>query len=242
MWRGTLNAAIPKPAKDGSRLQFWRSVALAEAAFKGVGKALPGQNGALQGQQIGRPAHHVQAHLQVALQQGRSTAVIFLDGRSAYYATIRDFLFCHDLADLASLEELMALLMPDEELRDQGIASLLGPGLLQQSGLGASLEDYLRGNLKATLFTMETFSTLLQHTLSGAAPGSSLADLLYQFVQSQFMRGVMNAMAHESLCVRLHATSDPVHPQGRADDVAVLLPSCDATDLERRESTHGGQS
>ena len=101
------------------------------------------------------------------------------------------FFFCNDLADPDSLEELIALLMPDEELCDQAVASLLGPGLLQQSGLGASLEDYFRGNLKATWFTMDASSTLLQHILSGTAPGSPLADLLYQFVQSQFMRGVV---------------------------------------------------
>ena len=244
LWRGTLNAAIPKPSKDGSRLQSWRSIALAEAAFKGVGKALrkrlaiglqriatPGQHGSLPGEQIGLPAHHVQSYLHLAQKLGKSATVIFLDGRSAYYATIREFLFSHELDDPAHLQELISLLVPDESLHDEAVAALLGPGLLAQAQIGASLQDYLQGNLKATWFTMDVHDSTVQHTVSGTAPGSPLADLLYQFVQTRFMQGVMQDLRDQGLCVHLWAHADDVFPQGWADDVAVMLPMCDATDV-----------
>ena len=244
LWRGTLNAAIPKPSKDGSRLQSWRSIALAKAAFKGVGKALrtklaaglrriitPGQHGSLPGEQIGLPAHTVQAYLQYAQTVGQSATVLFLDGRSAYYATIRDFLFTHELESPADLHELVRLLVPDESLHDQLVAALVGPGLLAQAQLGTSLQDFLRGNLKATWFTMDLDDPVLQQTRSGTAPGSPLADLLYQFVQTQFMLGVMQDMRDQGLCIRMSVQSDPTYPQGWADDVAVMLPPCHAAQV-----------
>ena len=237
IWRGTLNAAIPKPNKDGSKLASWRSIALAEAAYKGVGRALrrrlakglqvlssPGQNGSLPGEQIGAPAHHVLAHLQLALHRGVSTAIIFLDGRSAYYATLREFLFDQRESDPESLRRLIAFLIPDETLHDVAIACLLGPGLLQAGGLSPSLEGYLRQGLQATWFTLDAQSPHVQQTHSGTNPGSPLADMLYQFVQTRFMDGVMQELRDHDLQVRVHATSDPVHPQGWADDVAVILP------------------
>ena len=245
LWRGTLNAAIPKASKDGSRLQSWRSIALAEAAYKGVGKALcvhlaeglrrlttPGQHGSLPGENIGIPAQYVQSYVQLAHQRNRSMAVIFLDGRSAYYSTIRDFLFCHELTDPASLEELIDLLVPDEDLREEAVAALLGPGLLKMAGIHDSLADYLRASLHGTWFTMDVHAPVVQHTLSGTAPGTPLADLLYQFVQTRFMRGVMADLRECGLQAHVHLQQDAACPQGWADDIAVLLPFCDACDLE----------
>ena len=156
-WRGVLSAAIPKPSKEGTKLQSWRAIALAEAAFKGVGKAMrkrladslqdfitPGQGGSLPGQQIGRPSQHVMAHLNLALHRNESTAVVMLDGRTAYYSTIRQHLFSHDPNDPDGLDSLLQALVPDNEVRDEVVASLLGPGLLEQAGVSASLEGYLR--------------------------------------------------------------------------------------------------
>ena len=186
LWRGTLNVAIPKPNKDGSKLASWRSIALAEAAYKGVGRAMrkklahglrrlasPGQHGSLPGEQIGAPSHHVLAHVQLALSRGTSTAVVFLDGRSAYYATIREYLLNHDRDDPTSLQDLITLLVPDESLHDSIVAALLGPGLLQQGGLHPSLEDFLRSNMQASWFALDTRHMFNRHAQAlGLAPHS----------------------------------------------------------------------
>ena len=241
LWRGTLNAAFPKPSKDGSKLQSWRSIALAEAAFKGVGKALrvhlaeglrrlatPGQHGSLPRENIG-----LQYFAHLAQQRNRSMAIIFLDGRSAYYSTIRDFLFDHELTDPASLEDLIRLLVPDEDLHEAAVGALLGPGLLQMAGVADGLADYLRASLQGTWFTMDVHASVVQHTLTGTAPGTPLADLLYQFVQTRFMQGVLADLRDCGLQAHVRLQQDVACPQGWADDIAVLLPLCDATELEQ---------
>ena len=123
------------------------------------------------------------------------------------------------------------MLLPDEDLHDEAVAALLGPGLLQQAALPPSLEGYLRSNLRGTWFTLDLEEASLQHTHSGTAPGSPLADLLFQFVQSRFMKQVSQDMAEAGLTVKVHVADDPVCPQGWADDVAVLLPLCQAEEL-----------
>ena len=233
LWRGTLNAAIPKPSKDGSKLQSWRSIALAEAAFKGVAKhsgctwlgSLPREN-------IGLPAHYVQSFVHLAQQRNRSMAIIFLDGKSAYYSTIRDFLFDHELTDPASLEEVIRLLVPAEDLHEAAVAALLGPCLLQMAGVADGLADYLQASLRGTWFTMDVHASVVQHTLTGTAPGTPLADLLYQFVQTRLMRGVTADLRECGLQAHVRLQQDTACPQGWADDIAVLLPLCDATALE----------
>ena len=244
LWRGTLNVAIPKPGKDGSRMQSWRSIALSEAAYKGVGRALrhrlsaglrriasSGQHGSLPKEQIGLPAQHVQAYLQLLMHEARSGAVIFLDGRSAYYATIREYLFSHACDSAAELEDLIRILIPDEELIDEALSALIGPGLLQQAGLPSGLQEYLRANLRGTWFSLDLTDPVVQQTRSGTSPGSPLADLLFQFVQSRFMRSVTEDLAAVGLAIRVKLSPDPVCPQGWADDVAVLLPPCNAGEL-----------
>ena len=245
LWRGVLATAIPKPNKHGALLTSWRSIALAEAAAKGIGRSIrqelaaslrhfatKGQHGSLPGEQIGIPAHHVLAFLQLAQKCGRSTAVIFLDGRSAYYATIREFLFNQNLDDPEALAQLLSLLIPDESLHDQAIAMLLGPGLLSSAGVATGLQDFLRAHLRSTWFTLQPCPTSVQRTQSGTTPGSPLADILYQFSQTAFMRKIVHDLAEEGLTVKVSVACDPADPQGWADDIAVMMPFSDPAQVE----------
>ena len=115
------------------------------------------------------------------------------------------------------------MLVPDESLHDEVVASLIGPGLLQQGGLHRSLEDFLRSNMQASWFTSDPHASRVQQTCSGTGPGSPLADLLFQFMQTKFMEGVVRDL-EGNLHVKIRTSMDPVHPQGWADDVAILLP------------------
>ena len=245
LWRGVLATAIPKPHKHGALLTSWRSIALAEAASKGIGRsvrqelvrklatsATKGQHGSLPGEQIGIPSHHVLAFLQLAQLRNRSTAIVFLDGRSAYYATIREFLFSHTLDDREDLERLIQLLIPDETLHDQAIATLLGPGLLQAAGVQAGLVDFLRSHLSSTWFSLQPCPSVVQCTKSGTTPGSPLADILYQLVQTSYMRRITHELEEIGLRVRVSASCDPADAQGWADDIAVLMPLSEPTAVE----------
>ena len=247
LWRGVLATAIPKPHKHGATLNAWRSIALAEAVAKGIGRSIrlqladrlqhfatQGQNGSLDGQNIGIPSHQVIAYMQLAQQRGLSMAAVFLDGRSAYYATVREYLFTHELADEHSLRGLLDILIPDSSLHDQAVAALVGPGLLAQAGIPSGLEGFLRSHLQGTWFTLQSCPMEVQHTKSGTTPGSPLADILFQFAQSSFMRNVIQELDACGLSARVSVGSDRAEPQGWADDVAVLLPMTDASQIEEQ--------
>ena len=247
LWRGVMATAIPKPHKNGAFLGSWRSIALAEAAAKGIGRSIrvqlatrlkhfatPGQHGSLPGQNIGIPSHQVLAYLQLAQKKGLSTAAVFLDGRSAYYATVREYLFAQELDDERSLRGLLDLLIPDTNLHDEAVAALVGPGLLQEAGIPAGLQGFLREHLQGTWFTLQPCPLQVQHTKSGTTPGSPLADILFQFVQTSFMRNVMCELEEHGLQAQISVSSDAFSPQGWADDVAVVLPMSTASEIEHR--------
>ena len=158
-WSGTLVAGIGKPGKDPSSVQGWRSIALYEAAAKGIAKSfrermLPAfaniaheaQCGARRGCPIELPSNYVRAYIQAARRQGVSGGVLFLDGRSAYYTTLREHLVGVDaLNDARKLEDLLCALHPDVDMRDALFAQLLGPGLLQNVS-STSTAMYGRGH------------------------------------------------------------------------------------------------
>ena len=123
-------------------------------------------------------------------------------------------------------------LIPDSSLHDQAVAALVGPGLLAQAGIPSGLEDFLRSHLRGTWFTLQPCPLEVQHTKSGTTPGSPLADILFQFAQSSFMRNVMQELDDCGLSARVTVSSDRAEPQGWADDVAVLLPMADASQIE----------
>ena len=101
-WAGTLVTGIEKPHKPLNVAASWRSIALYEAAAKGVAKAfrermLPAvgcivknmQCGAQRGCPIELPSHAVRAYAQAAKKQGSSGGVLFVDGLCAYYSSER---------------------------------------------------------------------------------------------------------------------------------------------------------
>ena len=102
LWRGAQAIASAKPGKPPTSLSGWRSIALYDAAAKDLGKALrkqlsaslrthvaDGQHASLPGDALPLPAHCVQSYLSAASTRNQSCAILFLDGKAAYYALIR---------------------------------------------------------------------------------------------------------------------------------------------------------
>ena len=240
-WSGTLVAGIGKPKQDPGSVQGWRSIALYEAAAKGVAKAMrermlpafdkmahEAQCGARRGCPIELPSHYVRAYIQAARRQSVSGGVLFLDGRSAYYATLREHLLGVDaLSDVRKLEELLCALHPDVEMRDALFAQLLGPGLLKSSGTPAGVCNYIRASMKQSWFTMlpgQTGQGDCVRTCTGTVPGTPLADLLYQQVQTVFLDGLRRRLDEHGLTAcAIHGSAKAPAPCW-ADDVAVLMP------------------
>ena len=258
LWKGTQVGCMAKPGKLLGSVKGWRSVALYEASAKGVAKALrrtllksfeavamEAQCGARKGFPLELPAHHVRAYIQALKLQRRSGGILFLDGRSAYYATLRQHLHGEEsLSSPQELESFVQALQPNAELQDQLIAQLLGPGLLQQAGVPSAVREYLRDSMRGSWFCLQPESLRGWQTCSGTVPGTPLADILFQFVQTSFLKNLRRQLGELNLVV----TACQRHVQGPAptwaDDVAVLLPPCRACDVELglREITRVAES
>ena len=148
------------------------SIALAEAAAKGLGKALRhqlaaslrkyserGQGGALKGTGISVPSQHMRSFIGYLNQVNCTGAVIVVDGKAAYYSVVREWLFgCEAEVTPDKLQELFHELQPNPEWQQELIAMTLGPGLLEQAGVHEGLRQFLRTALRNTWFIMDTDS------------------------------------------------------------------------------------
>ena len=240
LWKGSQCVAIPKPNKAPGSTAAWRSIALYDAAAKGIGKALrveltsclrsvvlPGQNGSLPGDNLMIPSHCIQSYIAAAAKLGKSGAVLFLDGRAAYYSVIRQVLF-DEVSDgeVAFLEHLFHRLKFTDAQQAALLASLQGPGIFTQAGVPTALQCFLRSSLQGTWFTMGhgCNTQSLRCTRSGTVPGTPLADMLYAFVQSNFQRAVQEDLRAAGMNVTFAQNGQVAPMPTWADDVSIMLP------------------
>ena len=239
LWRGAQAIALAKPGKPPTSLAGWRSIALYDAAAKGLGKALrkqlsaslntfaaAGQHGSVPGDALPLPAHCVQSYLSAASASNQSCAILFLDGKAAYYALIRQRLFtCHTSDDISFLEGLFRDLCLTDEQQAVLLAQMRQEGALSQAGVHSDLESFLHHCMVGTWFTMGCGGSdaPLFWTRSGTVPGTPLADLLFAFVQANFYRAVQHDLQEQGIIVSF-GSGPPAPFPGWADDVAILLP------------------
>ena len=242
LWKGSQAVALPKPGKMPGTLSAWRNIALYDAAAKGVGKALrqhlaqflnnvtaPGQNGSLPGDTILLPAQHIQAYLATAAKCNRSGAILFIDGKSAYYSVIRQALFSTPCdGDVPFLQDLFQRLQFTSSQQSALLALMQGPGALEQAGTPTALQQFLQDSMTGTWFTMGDGcgAQPIVHTKSGTVPGTPLADLLFAFVQAGFQSAVKQDMAEAGLVVKFAHNGREAPMPSWADDVSIMLPFC----------------
>ena len=247
LWRGSLAVAIPKPAKPMGTTAAWRNIALFDAAAKGMGRALrqqlakhlrghalDGQNGTLKGDNLLIPSHAVQTYLQVGAVQQKCCAILFMDGRNAYYSVLRQVLSCQSSEDLHFLEETFKQLGFDDEQQLHLLALLHDGGEFEVAGVPSTLQTFLRTCLSGTWFTMFNGCDAhdVIHTKSGTVPGTPLADILFAFVQARFQRSLQQEMAECNLNTTFAGRRNTLVMPSWADDVSVLLPLCHCDELE----------
>ena len=141
---GSCLRGIPKQLDDLEHASSWRSIALAESVAKVSGKALRGQlgvslkgfaergqGGALRGSGITIPAQYVRSYLGYLNSKRKTGAVVFADGRAAYYSIVREWLHGKDAdVTVSELQALMDELQPDRQQQTELVAMLFGQGLL----------------------------------------------------------------------------------------------------------------
>ena len=143
---------------------------LLESSVKGIGKAarstllqgfdnerFPAQGGSRPRITLQMPMLHVQEFIRRLYAKKRSGGVIFIDGINEFYSTLRELLF-DDTAEQPedTLLRLVHALAADDKERDDIMAHLLGPGLLQQAGVPVPLRNMLRASMSCTWFSMDS--------------------------------------------------------------------------------------
>ena len=235
----------PKPGKDISTPEGWRSIALAEAASKGIARAmrermLPAfqkiasvaQCGASKGCPIEYPSHIVRAYVQAANVRAVSGGVLFIDGKSAYYSTLRELLFDGSaLQDADKIRAMLVALHPEQSKQDELFAILMGPGLLKEAGTPEGICGYLQAAMSNSWFSLQPGSGICFRTRTGTVPGTPLADLLYQEIQTIFLDGLRLRLRELQLQVRSFTGRSEGSMPCWADDLAVFLPYCTASNV-----------
>ena len=238
LWNGTQVTGIPKQLNDLESASSWRSIALAESVAKGFGKALRsqlavslkhfaerGQGGALRGSGITIPAQYVRSYLGYLNSKRKTGAVVFADGRAAYHSIVREWLHGRDSnVTVSDLQSLMDELQPDRQQQTELVAMLFGPGLLEQAGVHAGLRSFLQVMLSHTWFTMKACSKDVFATRTGSVPGTPLADMVYQFLQSGMLRRVQADLAGCGMQLVVGRATEVASPAGWADDLAFFTP------------------
>ena len=192
-----------------------------------------GNTGPCQGIKSSYPSQCVQAYLQLCAKRHCSGAVLFVDGRTAYYSTLRQVRF-DDCSpdDFAFLCDLFTKMDFSEEQQVEVLA-LIQQGELQRADVPSSLQEFLQQPLSHTWFTMGNGAdgNCRIETKCGTVPGNPLVDMLFSYAQAGALRRLRQSLADEGLQVRTVTDSTVAPTPAWADDVAVLLPYRQAQEL-----------
>ena len=169
------------------------------------------------------PKTHVRIHLERLQSCKTSGSVLFLDGKHAYYSTVRNLLHTQgDFDDCDRLWNFVKVLHPDPDMRQNLFRELTKPGILHETNASPALCNYIRAAVDKTWFTLSVCSNSFYATTTGTSPGAPLADLLYQLISTRFLSHVHGAL--EKLGQATETKAGAVAPiPGWADDYAVLL-------------------
>ena len=238
LWTGGLAHAIPKPQKHPSQLDAWRSILLCEPAIKAIGTALrtpllqaleslrtPGQGGSRPKAPLQVPMATARGFMNFLKDSGACGALIFVDGRNAFYATVRERLLGRDFHHPADyLAELADAVYDCPRDRLQFLADAIGPGLLSTAGVDPAVRSLLAASLTGTWFATGDADLHFYKTRTGTSPGSPLADVQFQVLFAEALGHIEETMQIAGRAAQLtlqDGTSAPVPSPTWMDDLAV---------------------
>ncbi|CAE7453145.1 unnamed protein product, partial [Symbiodinium microadriaticum] len=213
LWRGGEAVAIAKPQKSPHSLDGWRSILLMEAAAKGVGRALrpallsgyqqlkqPGQGGSMPKEPLQWAMALIRGFTRRLRSRGCSGGVLFLDGKQAFYATLRQALIGIEAGSTTeAIGALAERFFHDPKDRLDFVAAAVGPGLLQASGVPEVVRRIAVASLKRTWYVHGRATRWTYETFSGTTPGAPLADLYFQFLMSLVFEQVQTRIREECI-------------------------------------------
>ena len=189
-----------------SELSNHRAICLLEAPGKLFRKqtrqalleALPNDDthqGGMPGSLLQAGQHIVRAYANCARAQGLSHAALFFDVSSAYYRVIRQA-FCElGTTDRALITILHRLKVPDAYIEEL-LGWVQGAKLLQD--VSPHLRALVSQMMQATHF-QTAGGSCIHETYAGVRPGDAIADVLYSFLQADFLRALRAAADEHQL-------------------------------------------
>ncbi|OLQ11339.1 hypothetical protein AK812_SmicGene4821 [Symbiodinium microadriaticum] len=258
-WSGGVAHSIPKGSKDPCTVQGWRAILLLETDAKAFQKAwrpyimdaldpvrAVGQHGGIPKHTLEQPAALVRAHLQYLHASGSSGGALFVDCAAAYYSIVRDFYFSgphHTWSD----EELVLrsqLFFEHKEDQEAFVAEMKNGQWLTALMLPPELHRIIAAQLQDTWYIDGNPGTTLYSTNSGTSPGSPVADALFAFLFSRFLRGIeaflqaRGVSPHVAVCRSKGVTAEA---PAWADDVVILFASAKPADVPTTLAAIGEQ-
>ena len=170
---------------------------------------VPGQLGGLPGKAVSQAAHILISWAHWQKLQKRSTAVIFVDVRQAFYRLLRAHLTRPDRLDDDVARLFGTLNLPTGSFQEFAHEIEMARAL-QQSGMSPYMEAHLKEVLHGTWFSLPG-DCRVSKTRKGTRPGDNLADLLFSFVFARLLRRLMSTMEAEGLSFSITDCCEP-HP------------------------------
>ena len=192
-------------------------------------KAL-GQLGGLPSQQTVSGIQILRLHGRLGRARKISTAVVFVDLRSAFHHLLREFVFNDTLP--MGLDELAKVLDPMDFDIHTLAADLHSATKVIASDVPPALRRCLADVHQNTWFQLDPNENLGTETRRGTRPGSPLADIGFNLLMSKMVQ-----IVHEELsaCQEYHkgqeALGAAAPPVTWVDDLAIPLATSDAVDL-----------
>ena len=188
-----------------------------------------GQGGAKTGSSMSKAQTLIRGHIRRLHQEMASGAAVFIDGISAFYATVREYLFdsASNFDDSERIVKLIELLHPSEETRAKMMSFLYGPSVLQECQVPDAIRRFVMATLTLTGFSMDGKSDLSYQSQCGTCPGAPLADILFQAVFLRSLRELRvmlrasgaQATIEDPVTCEMHAACSPTW----VDDVAIVV-------------------
>ena len=243
LWRGGHNAPIPKPGKPIQSADAWRAILLCESSLKGVCRAIRGpllagldkvrssaQGGSRPGAPLQVPMAFAQGHLRALHRDKSSGGILFVDGKTAFYSTLRQGLLGEEGSfDPAFLNGLADAVFEEVGEKLAFLSQTLGPGILAATDVPECVRRVVIATLRDTWFSVGVQEKSIFETRSGTSPGSPNADIQFQLVLAKVMHRVEVVL--QELCEEVqtsHHARTPhntttVPPPSWMDDLAVPL-------------------
>eukprot|EP00435_Cladocopium_sp_Y103_P032440 s283_g8.t1 len=189
-----------------------------------------GQLGGLPSRQTATGIHIIRLHAQLGRIQALSTAVIFVDIKSAFHHLLREFIF--SVRNPMTKQELLKVF--DARERDvSALAHALQLAIDEEvRDIPYALRLFLHDMHQDTWFVDEPANPLVTATRRGTRPGSPIADIGYNLLMARIMHQLQFALDDHPVYRQGYAAMNAFTPPvAWVDDLAIPLVTTHPSDL-----------